>query len=72
MPEVYLMVVRHRNGTPNDCCALCLQSLHQLHPQLPSDRLCGTGKGPKRDRLIVGIEQPIKLGATRFHALGKA
>ena len=44
---------------------------HQLHPQLPSDRMCGAGEGPERDGLVVGVEQPVELGAAGFHAPGK-
>jgi len=45
---------------------------HQLHPQLPSDRVRSAGEGAEGDGLIVGVEQPVELGTAGFHAFREA
>jgi hypothetical protein len=44
---------------------------HQLHPQIPSDGMRGAREGSQGDGFVLGVEKPLKLSATRVHALGK-
>src|SRR5688500_9021977 len=45
--------------------------LHELHPQLPTDRLRRPGERAESDGLVLGIEQAVELRPAGLHALGK-
>ena len=44
---------------------------HDFYPQLPPDSLRGAGERAERHRLVVGVEQPVKLRAACLHAPGQ-
>jgi hypothetical protein len=43
--------------------------LYELHPQLATNRQRRTGQRTERDRVILGIKQPVELRPAALHAL---
>src|SRR5690348_12190557 len=44
---------------------------HQLHPQIPSDGLCGARERAEGYGLVLRVQQAIELRTAGSHALGK-